>query len=198
MKTVIRRLGVQPYGPILEAMRDFTDQRTEETPDELWFLEHEAVFTLGQAGKKEHILNAHEIPVVQSCRGGQVTYHAPGQLIVYTLVDLKRRHLGVKQWVCHLEQTVIQCLAHYGIDALTQPKAPGVYLNDGRKIASLGLRVRKGACYHGLSLNVRMDLEPFQYINPCGYAGLEMTQLSEFLPDVTMADVQKTLEELLA
>ena len=196
MKIYCHHVGLQPYESVLDAMRSFVAHRGPETPDECWFLEHPSVFTLGQAGKQEHILDPHDIPVVQTCRGGQVTYHGPGQLIVYTLIDLNRHHLGVKQWVSQLEQAIIQLLASYGVEGQTRCKAPGVYVGEA-KIASLGLRVRKGYCYHGLSLNVRMDLEPFQHINPCGYQGLQMAQLSDFVPEVTRIEVQTRLEDIL-
>ena len=183
-----RYLGLQPYLPVLEAMRAFTDARTPETPDEYWAIEHEPVFTQGQAGKAEHILNAHGIPVVQSCRGGQVTYHGPGQLTLYTLMDLDRLGLSTRSWVTHLEQAMISCLAHYGITAKCRDKAPGVYV-DEQKIGSVGLRVRHGRCYHGLSFNINMDLSPFEYINPCGYTGLKMTQVAHWVPSITVSEV---------
>ena len=157
-------------------MRAFTDARTEHTPDELWLLEHPPVFTLGQAGRSEHLLCPGEIPVLQVDRGGQVTYHGPGQLVAYVLLDLGRLGLSVRDLVSVLEQSVIALLAYYGICGESRPRAPGVYV-DGCKIASIGLRVRRRCSYHGLSLNVAMDLEPFQRINPCGYRGLFMTQL---------------------
>ncbi|MEE9302828.1 MAG: lipoyl(octanoyl) transferase LipB [Thiotrichaceae bacterium] len=171
----IQQLGLQPYDVIYEKMQAFQAQRDADTPDEIWLLEHEPVFTLGRNGKREHILTPTQIPVIQIDRGGQVTYHGPGQLIVYTLIDLKRNRIGVKQWVNHLENCVIQLLADFGISAASDRNAPGVYVS-GKKIAALGLRVSKGRCYHGLSLNVDMDLQPFQNINPCGHAGLEVTQ----------------------
>lgn len=158
-------------------MQNFTDQRSAGTADEVWLLEHEPVFTQGRAGKAEHLLAPGDIPVVQSDRGGQITYHGPGQLMVYTLLDLERLGLGIRGLVTALEQAVVNCLAGYGISARGRRDAPGVYVRDA-KIASLGLRVRKGYSYHGLALNVQMDLTPFQRINPCGYRGLEMTQIS--------------------
>ncbi len=158
-------------------MQRFTDERTSETPDEIWLLEHDAVFTLGMNADPAHVLAAGDIPVVKVDRGGQVTYHGPGQLVVYPLIDLRRAALGVRDIVTALEQSVILCVARYGIAATTRPKAPGVYVNEA-KIASVGIRVRRGASYHGLALNVSMDLEPFRRINPCGYEGLAMTQLS--------------------
>lgn len=171
----IRRLGRRAYGETYDAMRAFTAARDETTPDELWLVEHPPVFTQGQAGKPEHLLDPGTIEVVQSDRGGQVTYHGPGQVVVYTLLDLRRRGLGVRPLVTLLEQTVIALLADYGITAAARRDAPGVYV-DGRKVAALGLRVRNGRCYHGLSLNVAMDLAPFGCINPCGMPGLGVTQ----------------------
>lgn len=185
---LIRQLGLQSYLPILEAMRAFTHSRGHDTPDEYWVLEHEPVFTQGQAGKASHILNAHHIPVVQSCRGGQVTYHGPGQITLYTLVDLDRRGCSTRQWVTFLEKAMLNTLAHYGIEGHTQDKAPGVYIQE-QKIGSVGLRVRQGRCYHGLSFNVNMDLTPFEYINPCGYAGLKMTHLADWIPDIDVKTV---------
>lgn len=158
-------------------MQNFTDQRVADTADEIWLLEHEPVFTQGRAGKAEHLLAPGDIPVIQSDRGGQITYHGPGQLMVYTLLDLDRLGLGIRGLVTALEQALVACLAGYGITARGRRDAPGVYVEDA-KIASLGLRVRKGCSYHGLALNVQMDLAPFQRINPCGYRGLEMTQIS--------------------
>jgi lipoyl(octanoyl) transferase len=159
-------------------MRDYTDQRDAESPDQLWLLQHAPVFTQGLAGKPEHVRDVGDIPLVESDRGGQVTYHGPGQLIGYVLLDLKRLQLGIRELVTRLEETLIAQLADYGIAAAARPDAPGVYVS-GRKIASLGLRVRRGCSYHGISLNSDMDLLPFQQINPCGYPGLEMTQLSQ-------------------
>ncbi len=176
-KPIVRHLGRVPYLSTWQAMQRFTDERTSETPDEIWLLEHDAVFTLGMNADPAHVLAAGDIPVVKVDRGGQVTYHGPGQLVVYPLIDLRRAALGVRDIVTALEQSVILCVARYGIAATTRPKAPGVYVNEA-KIASVGIRVRRGASYHGLALNVSMDLEPFQRINPCGYEGLAMTQLS--------------------
>lgn len=175
-------------------MRAFTDARGPDTPDELWLLEHPPVFTLGQAGRPEHLLAPGDIPVVQSDRGGQATYHGPGQLVAYLLLDLRRAGLGVKRLVNLLEQSAIDLLARRGIAAAARPDAPGVYV-DGAKIAALGLRVRQGCSYHGLSLNVAMDLEPFGRINPCGYAGLRIVQLADLCPD---ADLERTAAELAA
>lgn len=166
-------------------MQEFTQQRSEQTPDEIWLLEHHPVFTLGLNGKREHVLDPKDIPVVQCDRGGQVTYHGPGQLIAYLLLDLRRRNLGVKQLVHQMEQAVIDLLSESGITARRRDNAPGVYVNDS-KIAALGLRVRRGCCYHGLSLNIDMDLEPFSRINPCGFPNLVACQLSDLSPEATM------------
>ena len=171
---IVRHLGIRPYLDTWQAMQTFTDRRDASTPDEIWLLQHEAVYTQGQAGKAEHLLHATEIPVVQSDRGGQITYHGPGQLIAYLLLDVRRKGLGVRQLVTAMEQAVIGVLASSGIDAAAKPDAPGVYVN-GAKIASLGLRIRRGCSFHGLALNVDLDLTPFTHINPCGYAGLAMT-----------------------
>lgn len=189
---IIRQLGLQPWAPISQAMHDFTDQRGETSPDEIWLVEHLPVFTQGQAGKAEHLLGPGEIPVMQSDRGGQVTYHGPGQQVMYVLINLKRRKIGVRQLVTALEETVIATLEHFGIQAAAKADAPGVYVQD-KKICSLGLRIRNGCSFHGLALNVDMDLTPFLRINPCGYAGMEMTQLSALKPGVTLADVQPQL-----
>lgn len=174
---VVKQLGLQPYMPIWQAMRDYTDQRTPTSADQLWLLQHPAIFTLGQAGKPEHLLHPGDIPVIRTDRGGQVTYHGPGQLIAYLLLDLRRARLGIRALVTQLEQAVISILADHGIFAVSKPDAPGVYVAD-RKISSVGLRVRRGCSLHGLSLNVDMDLEPFSRINPCGYPGLLVTQLA--------------------
>lgn len=179
---VVRYLGQQEYLPCWQAMQAFTDQRDEETPDELWLLEHPPIFTLGQSGSLQHVLQAGKVPVLQIDRGGQVTYHGPGQLVAYTLIDIKRKKLSIRQFVTQLEQSVIDLLAQKGIIAEGRCKAPGVYV-DNKKICSIGLRVRRGHAFHGLALNVAMDLTPFSYINPCGHAGLEMTQLSELNKD---------------
>lgn len=174
---VVRELGRAEYEPTWRAMSEFTDRRDGETTDELWLLEHPPVFTLGQAGRREHVLAPGDIPVVQVDRGGQVTYHGPGQLVAYPMLDLRRRGIGIRQLVHSLEQAVIEQLAGYGIEAARREKAPGVYV-DGRKIAALGLRVRRGCTFHGLAFNVDMDLEPFSRINPCGYEGLETTTVA--------------------
>lgn len=188
----IRQLGLQPYEPVSRAMHEFTDTRDETTLDEIWLVEHERVFTQGQAGKAEHVLVPGDIPVIQSDRGGQVTYHGPGQQVMYVLLNLKRRKLGVRELVTILEQTVVNTLAELNIDAYPRADAPGVYV-DGRKICSLGLRIRKGCSFHGLALNIDMDLSPFLRINPCGYAGLEMTQVSALRPGVSLSEVQPML-----
>jgi len=174
----IRHLGQADYARVWHEMQRFTDSRLPDTPDELWFLQHAPVFTLGRNGKQEHLHDTGDIPVIKVDRGGQVTYHGPGQLVVYTLLDLGRRQLGVQSLVRILEQAVIDLLAGYGLAAERREKAPGVYLED-RKVAALGLRVRRGCCFHGLSLNVDMDLTPFSMINPCGYPGLQVTQLAD-------------------
>ena len=175
---IIRELGLQHYTDVWQAMQQFTDQRDSSTTDELWLLEHHSVFTQGQAGKEEHLLFPGDIPVVKVDRGGQVTYHGPGQLVVYVLLDLKRRNLGVRALVTLIEQVLVELLAGYGVSAYAKADAPGVYV-DGAKIASLGLRVRKGCTFHGLALNVNMDLSPFSRINPCGYAGMQMIQCKD-------------------
>ncbi len=174
---IVRHLGRVEYEPTWRAMEKFTLERGPTTPDEIWFLEHPPVFTLGMAGKIEHVLAPGDIPVVQIDRGGQVTYHGPGQLVVYPLLDLRRLKLGVRELVEALENGVIDTLEGYGIQARNRRDAPGVYV-DARKICSIGIRVRRGCSYHGIAFNVAMDLEPFHRINPCGYAGLEMTQVS--------------------
>jgi lipoyl(octanoyl) transferase len=178
---VLRELGLVEYAPTLEAMKTFTDSRDPDTADELWLLQHPAVFTQGQAGRAEHLLAPGDIPVVQVDRGGQVTYHGPGQWVIYLLVDLRRLGLGVRDLVNAIEQAVLDLLSEYGIEAVARPNAPGVYVA-GEKIASLGLSVRRGCSYHGLALNVDMDLEPFQRINPCGYRGLQVTSMARQLP----------------
>jgi lipoyl(octanoyl) transferase len=177
----LRRRGAVDYAACLADMQTFTDQRDADTPDELWLVEHPPVFTLGLAGKPEHVLDAGDIPVVRCDRGGQITYHGPGQVVLYALLDLNRAGLGVKALVTLLEQAVIDLLAGFDITAERRPGAPGVYVA-GAKIAALGLRVRRGCCYHGLSFNVAMDLAPFTRINPCGYAGLAVTQLRDLAP----------------
>ena len=192
-KVLIRQFGLQQYRDTYDSMVEFTGRRGPETTDEIWCLEHAPVFTLGLAGKAEHLLDPGSIPVHRTDRGGQVTYHGPGQLVVYPLLDLKRLGVSIKRYVNLLEQAVIDCLAGVGLDAQRRAGMPGVYL-DGSKIAALGVRVRKGCCYHGLALNVRMDLSPFRRINPCGYPGLEVTQLADRGVDLTVGE---TLEKFL-
>lgn len=194
---IVRQLGIQPWAPISLAMHQFTDQRNDETPDEIWLVEHLPVFTQGQAGKSEHLLMPGDIPVMQSDRGGQVTYHGPGQQVMYVMVNLKRRKVGVRQLVTALEQTVVETLAHFSVSASARPDAPGVYVA-GKKICSLGLRIRHGCSFHGLALNVDMDLTPFLRINPCGYAGMEMTQLSALTAGVDPDDLRSRLIENFA
>lgn len=175
---VVRALGRQPYVPVWRAMQRFTDMRDAGTPDELWVVEHDPVFTLGQAGKPEHVLAPGDIAVVQVDRGGQVTYHGPGQLVVYPLLDLPRLGIGVRDYVCRIEQAIIDTLGDWNIEAVRRDGAPGVYVS-GAKIAALGIRVRRGRTFHGLAFNLAMDLEPFQRINPCGYADLQVVSLAD-------------------
>ncbi|MCQ8119803.1 lipoyl(octanoyl) transferase LipB [Methylomonas rosea] len=176
--TVLRNLGQQDYLGVWQAMQQFTAERDNDTADQIWIIEHPPVYTLGLNGKREHLLKTNAIEIVESDRGGQVTYHGPGQLVIYLLADLRRLNKGPRQMVTILENAVINTLRQYGIAAQAQPKAPGVYVNE-RKIASLGLRIKHGCCYHGLSINNDMDLSPFADINPCGYAGLQVTQLAD-------------------
>jgi lipoyl(octanoyl) transferase len=189
---LIRNLGRQPYIPVWRAMRAFTDARDAETPDELWLLEHDPVFTLGQAGKREHVLAPGDIPVIPVDRGGQVTYHGPGQIVAYPLLDLRRLGIGVRDLVCGIEQGIIDTLAHWNIEAMRREGAPGVYVADA-KVAALGLRVRRGCSFHGLAFNVAMDLEPFRRINPCGYAGLAVTQVVDLGATSELAEVADVL-----
>ncbi|EKO3923461.1 lipoyl(octanoyl) transferase LipB [Vibrio metschnikovii] len=194
---VIRQLGRQDYLPVWQAMHQFTDQRDEQTADEIWLVEHHPVFTQGQAGKAEHLLNPGNIPVVQSDRGGQVTYHGPGQLVAYVLINLRRKKLGVRELVTGIEQLVIDTLKTYHINSAARPDAPGVYV-DGKKICSLGLRIRKGCSFHGLALNVNMDLSPFLRINPCGYQGMEMVQVCDLGGPDNLAEIeQQMIQELV-
>lgn len=196
-RLLIRRLpGLQDYSHTRQVMRDFTDARGPHSEDELWLLEHPPVFTLGQAARLEHLLDTGEIPVVQSDRGGQVTFHGPGQLIAYLLLDLRRSGFGIRRLVNLLEQSVIDLLAQQGIESESRQDAPGVYV-EGAKIASLGLRVRGGCCYHGLALNIAMDLEPFQRINPCGHPGLRVIQLSDLIPGVALEAAEPWLIDAL-
>lgn len=192
---IIRQLGLRDYQETWHKMQDFTDNRHADTIDEIWLVEHPPVFTQGQAGKPEHLLQNSDIPVVQSDRGGQITYHAPGQLVMYVLIDIRRhQNLNVRQLVTALEQSIVKTLADYGIEGYPKADAPGVYI-DGKKICSLGLRIRKGCSFHGLAFNINMDLTPFHYINPCGYAGLEMCQLADFIEkkDATLDNVSPKL-----
>lgn len=195
-KIYIKKFGICDYHEMWRKMQDFTVQRTGITPDEIWLLQHPQVFTQGQAGRPEHLLNPGNIPIVQTDRGGQVTYHGPGQLMVYTLVDLRRANLGVKQYVTILEDSVIQLLADYGIAAIARPDAPGVYV-DGEKICSIGLKIKHGCSYHGIALNVENDLEPFSRINPCGYKNLQMTKINNFC-SVSMDEVADKLANYMA
>ena len=193
---IIRQLGQREYLPTWQAMRDFTDRRDESTPSELWVVEHPPVFTQGQAGKAEHLLGTGDIPVVQTDRGGQVTYHGPGQLVIYLLISLREAGVGIRGLVSIMETAIIELLAAQGVEAAARTDAPGVYVA-GRKIASLGLRVRRGCTYHGLALNVSNDLEPFQRINPCGHAGLEVTSTSLLGIDEDQAQLAGELVQLL-
>ncbi len=193
---ILRWLGRADYEPTWRAMQSFTDKRTASTPDEIWFLEHPPVFTLGMNAAPEHVLGAGDIPVVQIDRGGQVTYHGPGQLLVYPLLDVRRAGLGVRQLVMALENAIIDVLASWNITGLARRDAPGVYVN-GRKVASIGLRIRRGSSYHGLAFNVAMDLEPFQRINPCGYRGLEVTDLRSLGVDASVQEVADALSPRL-
>ena len=188
---LVRRLGLMDYEPVWRAMQKFTDQRDTDTPDELWLVEHPPVFTQGQAGRAEHLLAPGDIPVIQVDRGGQVTYHGPGQIVAYPLIDISRLQMGVRALVKGIEQAVIDVLKSYAVDAQLIAGAPGVYV-DGVKIASLGLRIRRGKSFHGLAFNVNMDLEPFQRINPCGFEGLQVTNLSAFA-EVSMTEVEDRL-----
>ncbi|HEY7884206.1 MAG TPA: lipoyl(octanoyl) transferase LipB [Cellvibrionaceae bacterium] len=189
----VKTLGRTSYGQVWQAMRDFTQQRSAQTPDELWLVEHDPVFTQGQAGKPEHLLNPGDIPLVQSDRGGQITYHGPGQLVAYPLLDLRRLQMGVRDLVTALEQAVIKVLDEFGIVAEARADAPGVYVGQA-KIASLGLRVRRSCSFHGLALNVDMDLEPFSRINPCGFSGMPVTHMTRLLgAPIPMGHVQTRL-----
>ncbi|MEH6911026.1 MAG: lipoyl(octanoyl) transferase LipB [Oceanicoccus sp.] len=197
-----RHFGLMDYQSAWQAMQAFTDQRTSSTVDEIWFLQHPAVFTQGQAGKAEHLLAPGDIPVIQVDRGGQVTYHGPGQLVAYLMIDLRRRGLGVRELVTAIEAAIVTVLCHYKISASPRPDAPGVYIDDprsrltGAKIAQLGLRVRRGCSFHGLSLNVDMQMEPFQRINPCGHVGLEVANMAMVCAEVpSMSELSQQLTE---
>lgn len=196
-KLIVKKLGRQDYEPVWKAMHKFTDERTEEDLDQVWLVEHNPVFTQGQAGKAEHVLNAGDIPVIQSDRGGQVTYHGPGQLVAYFLINIRRKKFGVRDLVTHIENLVINTLKAYNINSTARPDAPGVYV-DGKKICSLGLRIRRGCSFHGLALNVDMDLSPFLRINPCGYQGMEMAQVSQLGGPSELESVeQQLIQELV-
>lgn len=194
---MVRDLGRQPYEPVWRAMQRFTDVRDEITPDEVWLVEHDPVFTLGQAGKPEHVLMPGDIPVLHVDRGGQVTYHGPGQILVYPLLDLRRLKIGVRDYVHRIEQAVIDTLAEWNIGATRRDGAPGVYVNDA-KVAALGIRVRRGCTFHGLAFNAAMDLEPFRRINPCGYAGLQVTSMLDLGGPSSPEAVKPVLLEALA
>ncbi len=193
----VRDLGRQPYVPVWRAMQGFTDARTADTLDEIWLVEHDPVFTLGQAGKPEHVLLPGDIPVVNVDRGGQVTYHGPGQIVAYPLLDLKRLKVGVRDYVCKIEQAVIDTLDHWNIHAVRREGAPGVYVNDA-KVAALGIRVRRGCTFHGLAFNIAMDLSPFHRINPCGYAGLQVTSMLDLGGPSSLDTVKAVLLETLS
>lgn len=193
---IIRDLGIKPYQLVWADMQQFTDQRVTDSEDELWLLEHPPVFTLGRNGKTEHLLDTDAIPVVKTDRGGQVTYHGPGQLIGYTLLDLRRLGIGVRQMVTVLENTIIAVLADFNIKAAARADAPGVYV-DHAKIAALGLRVKNGACYHGVSFNIDMDLSPFSRINPCGFAGMAVTDCRQLGIEISMAEAKTAFSEAL-
>ena len=194
---LVRYLGLCEYEPTWRAMQTFTDERGPDTPDELWLLEHPPVYTLGQAGRPEHVLDPGDIPVIKIDRGGQVTYHGPGQLVAYLLLDLRRAGFGVKRLVHLLEQAVIDLLAGYGIESAARPDAPGVYVGEA-KIAALGLRVRRGCSVHGLALNLDLDLEPFLRINPCGYPGLAVTRIADLVVSADINRIPDNLGEQLA
>ena len=193
---VVRSLGRQEYAPLWRAMQAFTDRRDGTTPDEIWFSEHPPVFTLGLNASREHLLNPGDIPTVQIDRGGQVTYHGPGELMIYPLVDLRRAGLGVRDMVTALEQSVVDLVADHSIEASSRKDAPGVYVDD-RKIASVGLRVRRGATYHGMALNIDVDLEPFSRINPCGYSDLEVSNLAALGVSDAMPQIQEQVQRHL-
>ncbi len=193
---VVRELGMQEYEPLWRGMQQFTATRTLQTPDEIWFTEHPPVFTLGLNANREHLLAPGDIPVIQVDRGGQVTYHGPGQLMIYPMIDLKRAKLGVRDLVTALERTVIDLVAEHDIEAVCRKNAPGVYV-DGRKIASVGLRVKRGASYHGMALNIDVDLEPFSRINPCGFSDLEVRNLRSLGIVASRSDIQQIVQKHL-
>lgn len=191
---IIKNLGIQPYRQTYQAMHEFTQNRNLNTDDEIWLVEHQPIFTQGKVGKAEHILTKTNIPIVQTDRGGQITYHAPGQQIMYILLDIKRRKIGIRQVVSYLENCVIQTLAHYGITAYAKTDAPGVYI-DHKKICSLCLHIKHGCTLHGLALNIDMDLTPFKFINPCGFAGLQMTQLKQYVSQIDLNQIRQLLTD---
>jgi len=193
MGLVVRYLGQVDYEQTWHDMQRFTDERTGASADELWVLQHPPVYTLGKNGKPEHVLNPQSIPVINVDRGGQVTYHGPGQIVIYTLLDLNRLKIGVRELVTIIESAIVELLADYGIEANARRDAPGVYV-DGAKIAALGLRVRRGCSFHGLAFNIDMDLDPFTRINPCGYEGLNVTQLKDFAQDM---DIESVVDDLV-
>ena len=188
----VRQLGLTDYQSAWQDMQAFTDNRNENTPDELWFLEHPPVFTLGRNGKQQHLHHTGDIPVIRADRGGQVTYHGPGQLIIYLMIDIKRRSLGVRKLVTLIEKSIIDTLQEYQLSGSAKKAAPGVYIGNA-KIAALGLRIRKGCSFHGLSLNIDMNLAPFKQINPCGYKNLEVIQLSDYIESIELSQVQRQL-----
>ena len=190
---VVRALGLQDYEPLWRGMQQFTESRSPQTPDEIWFAEHPPVFTLGLNASRDHLLTPGDIPVIQVDRGGQVTYHGPGQLMIYPLIDLKRAGLGVRDLVTALEQTVVDLVGEFNIEAASRKDAPGVYVK-GRKIASVGLRVRRGASYHGMALNIDVELEPFSRINPCGFSDLEVTDLRALGISATSSEIQAMVQ----
>ena len=193
---VVKNLGDKPYVKTWQTMKSFTDSRDEFVADEIWFVQHPPVYTLGQAGKVEHLLTTSDIPVVHSDRGGQVTYHGPGQLVCYLLLDVRRLQLGVRGLVTAIEKSIVHLINSYGVAAESKPEAPGVYV-DGKKLAALGLRIRKGCSYHGLSLNVDMDLGPFLNINPCGFRGLEVVDMKGLGIDRPMTEIMEELTDIL-
>lgn len=198
---LVKQLGLQPYQPVFRAMKNFNDSRDSATPDQVWLVQHQPVFTQGMAGKAEHLLMPGDIPVIQVDRGGQVTYHGPGQIVAYPLIDIRRRRLGARELVSAIESSIIGVLADLGVAAYARADAPGVYVDTdavaGAKIASLGVRIRKNGSYHGLAFNIDMDLSPFQRINPCGYQGLQMTQLRELVSKAAMPSFIEAEERLM-
>lgn len=193
---IVRYLGLKDYTTVWKAMQRFTDQRHNHSLDEIWAVEHHPVYTLGQNGKKEHLLYYVNIPLVPVDRGGQITYHGPGQLVIYTMIDIQRKKMNVREMVTLLETAVLTLLKKYGIHANTECKAPGVYI-ENKKICSIGLRIRRGRAFHGLAFNVLMDLKPFTYINPCGFSGLQMTQLAEYYPTADLSIITQELIDCL-